>query len=199
MVRRSPALRQAALLSAGALVLHELRYRLGYGVHAPEVLATQGHAYLSYASALALALLVAAACGLGALLLRAPARPAPLECRAVPFGHRWISSTAALLAIYASQELLEGLLSRHHPDGLAAVFGHGGWVAVALALGIGALLAAAAGGTDAALALAGRRRAPRPPWPRRATSLPRSVAGFATPRCSVLSLNLAGRAPPAAR
>src|ERR1019366_4753159 len=40
---------------------------------------------------------------------------------------------AGLVAIYATQELLEELLASGHPGGVAGVFGHGGWWAVPVA------------------------------------------------------------------
>ena len=40
-------LRWSALLGAGALVLHELQYRVSFGAGADAALAAHGHAYLS--------------------------------------------------------------------------------------------------------------------------------------------------------
>ncbi len=49
----------------------------------------------------------------------------------------WPLAAAALLGIYACQELVEGLVSHGHPSGLAGVFGAGGWVSIPLALALG--------------------------------------------------------------
>jgi hypothetical protein len=38
----------------------------------------------------------------------------------------WLACSACLLAIYVSQEALEGLFATGHPTGLAGIFGYGG-------------------------------------------------------------------------
>ena len=45
----------------------------------------------------------------------------------------WLLAWAGLVAIYATQELLEELLASGHPGGVAGVLGHGGWWAVPVA------------------------------------------------------------------
>jgi hypothetical protein len=47
VTRRAETLRTAGLLSAGALAVHQLRYRLVYGGGADRALEHQGHGYLS--------------------------------------------------------------------------------------------------------------------------------------------------------
>ena len=47
------------------------------------------------------------------------------------------SCSAALLVIFGVQETVEGVLSAGHPGGAAGVLGHGGWIAVPLAIVIG--------------------------------------------------------------
>ncbi len=59
------------------------------------------------------------------------------------FAALWLTCSACLVAIYVSQELLEGLLETGHPGGLAGIFGYGGWWSVPAALGVGLVLAAA--------------------------------------------------------
>jgi hypothetical protein len=192
--RRSP-LRASALLCAGALSLHELRYLVGWGGGAGQALADQGHAYLlTYAMPLAVGLVAA---GVAQLLLRLgaarsrPSRPAPAQ--------GWLVASAALLAIYAAQEAVEGLLDPGHPGGLAGVFGHGGVVAVPLALAIGGLIARVERGAREALATPSRLSVTRAAAaslractvrPSRPTPPRRPTAG------SELARHLAGRAPP---
>jgi hypothetical protein len=131
VVRHAPLLRLAALLLLAALVLHELRFRLDLG-HGGEV-AAHGHGYLALAAPVAgsLATLV-----LGALVLRSAVCP-PEQQRRIRLRRVWPLAAAALLGIYTSQELVEGLVSHGHPSGLAGVFGAGGWVSIPLAIALG--------------------------------------------------------------
>jgi hypothetical protein len=196
-MRRAPSTqRAAALIGAAALCLHELRFLGGYGRHADEALSEQGHAYLPFAGALAAGMLALAAGRLARALLRAR-RSGAAEAEPPPLLVAWAGASAALLVIYGSQELLEGVLSAGHPEGIAGVLGHGGWVAAPLAVGLGALVALLLRGAGAALAAAARtaRRGPLPRAPLRASRpRPRAVG----PRSPVLARKLAGRAPPLA-
>jgi hypothetical protein len=124
-------------------------------------------------------------------LRSATASPAP------PLGVLWIASACALLAIYCSQELLEGLLSTGHPNGFAALAANGGWSALPLAVGLGLVVALALRGVAAAESLVARRAlrvgsTVRPPRARRPRPLPDRPLG------SVLARKLARRAPPRA-
>ena len=49
----TPTVRLAAVIAVAALVLHELRYLIGFGDHAGEALAARGHAYLPFAGGVA--------------------------------------------------------------------------------------------------------------------------------------------------
>jgi hypothetical protein len=185
----------AALVAVAVLVLHELRYLIGYGGQASHELAVQGHGYLPGADA---GVLLLVGLGVAQVLLAfrralrsATSSPAP------PLGVLWIASACALLAIYCSQESLEGLLSTGHPNGFAALAANGGWSALPLAVGLGLIVALALRGVAAAESLVARRalRAGsriRPPRVRR----PRPRA--ARPLGSVLARKLASRAPPRA-
>jgi hypothetical protein len=53
----------------------------------------------------------------------------------------WAVCTGTLVAIFASQEFLEGLFAAGHPVGLVGIFGYGGWWAVPAAACIGLVLA----------------------------------------------------------
>ncbi|MEA2404016.1 MAG: hypothetical protein QOE08_663 [Thermoleophilaceae bacterium] len=153
-VTRDARLRFAGLLAAGSLAVHQLRYAAGYGDHSSRALAEQGHGYLGDAGVFA-ALLLALALGssLGAVV-----RARRAEARQPRLGSLWLAATGALSAIYATQELIEGTLAQGHPAGLAGIVGHGGWLAFAIASAVGALIALAMRGADAALA-------PRPARP----------------------------------
>ncbi len=185
----------AALIALAALVLHELRYLIGYGGHAGEALGSQGHGYLPLASFAVLGLL---ALGVGQLLLAfrralrsATASPTP------PFGLLWLAAISGLLAVYCAQELLEGVLSTGHPNGFAALAAERGWSALPLAIALGALVALALRGAAAVEArVAARGRVPRE-LPLRAPKARRRFPDPERPRLSVLAAKLAGRAPPA--
>lgn len=185
----------AALIAVAELVLHELRYLVGYGADAGIALADQGHGYLTLAS---LAVVVGLALALGRLLLafRRALRTATASS-VPPFGLLWLAAVCALLAIYCSQELLEGLLSTGHPDGFAALAVNGGWSAIPLAIALGAVVALVLRGAAAAesvLASARRRSAAAPTRPPRASRRPDIVRVRRAP----LAARCAGRAPPAA-
>ena len=69
-------------------------------------------------------------------LLRRFAQSRSLFCGSVPSGR------ISLVAIYMSQEFLEGLLATSHPGGLTGIFGFGGWWSVPAAAAVGFALAA---------------------------------------------------------
>jgi hypothetical protein len=183
------------LIALAALALHELRYLIGYGGHAGEALRVQGHGYLPAAS---FAVLVLLAIGVGHLLLAfrralrsATASPAP------PFGLLWLASLSGLLTVYCSQELLEGVLSTGHPNGLAALAAGRGWSALPLAVALGALVALALRGVAAVEArVAAHARAPHD-LPARPSRARRRRPDAERPSISVLAAKRAGRAPPA--
>src|SRR4051812_39360704 len=139
------SLRAGAMLAAGTLAVHELRFVAGYGGDD----AVGGHGYLLWVAPI-VALVLAALCG--AWLARigrsaGPARPALT----------WLGASASLAATYMVQETIESLTSTGHPGLLA----HGGWIAAPAALAIGALVALVlrgAGAADRAASLAAR------PW-----------------------------------
>ena len=157
------ALRGLAVLSLGALAVHQLRYLFGYGGEAGAALAHQGHGYISSAIPILLALTLAALCSSGlAGRFGAPARSRPRAAA------RIVAYAAVLVATYCVQELTEGVLASGHPAGLEGLFGTGGWIVFPLALVVGALAWGAVRGLEAVEALfarprsapAERRRAP---------------------------------------
>ena len=191
-------LRCGALLGAGALVLHELQYRVSFGRGADAALAAHGHAYLSGAIAL-----VTVLTGLAVIRLLAEVggarrgRLASARGSPASLGRRWIWSSAALATTYLLQEGLEGQLAAGHPGVLHAVGSHHGWIALLAAVVLGLLVACLMRGAEAIVALA--RRGARTRRRRRA------AAAIARPRAvlplrhrEVLARHLAGRAPPLA-
>jgi hypothetical protein len=183
------------LMPAAAFVVHQLRFRIAYGSQANQVLAAQGHSYLtSFAPWLVLALAI----GLGLFVVRV-ARAAGGLADARPrrsFAGLWALASASLVGIYVVQELLEGLFAVGHPGGMNGVFGHGGWWAVPVALAVGAIVAAllriAWTVVDAA-----RRLASPPPLAGPALLVRRPLAVSLVP-WPPLAGAAAGRAPPVA-
>ncbi|HET6447970.1 MAG TPA: hypothetical protein VFG31_02585, partial [Conexibacter sp.] len=199
-----PVLRGAALTPAAVLLVHQLRYELAFGADAPRALAEQGHAYLSSLTPW-IVLLAALALGtsLGALAQRwGRASAAARGVRRRGGVRVWLLASAALVAIFAGQELLEGWLAVGHAAGAAAVLGGGGWWALPAALLVGGLLTLALRAGTAVedalgelmpvrLRLHARVRvalgAPRPAAPTRRMTAPLAgaAAGRAPPRVGV--------------
>ncbi|MCW2954263.1 MAG: hypothetical protein JWQ48_3433, partial [Conexibacter sp.] len=167
----SPALRGAALMPGAALAVHQLRYELAFGPHASKALTTQGHGYLSSLTPwIVLLATLAIGVSLGLLAHRWATAPTAVAGRARRNGRGgrsgrattsaprrpglrvWLLAALALVAVYAGQELLEGLFATGHPSGLNGIFGDGGWWALPAALLVGGLLALALRGGAAVVA-----------------------------------------------
>lgn len=146
-----------ALMPAAAIAVHQLRYWFAFGRRANAVLLAQGHAYLHSLTPWLVLLLATAVGGFLAGVGEAMAGQRSLPRYTVSFAALWLLCAACLVAIYASQELLEGLLVGGHPAGLAGVFGYGGWWAVPAALSVGLVLAAVLHGARWALDEVARR------------------------------------------
>jgi hypothetical protein len=137
--RTSRVAGSAALLVLGALVLHQLRYLLAYGGNAGAELQRQGHAYLDLIAPLLIAAAVAML--IASVVMPALLRFATALTRDVSSTERAAGYAAALLAVYVAQELAEGALAGGHPDGVVGVLGASGWLAMPLAMALGALAA----------------------------------------------------------
>lgn len=196
------SLRTLALVPAGAIAVHQLRYVLAFGPNARHELTMEGHAYLHAVAPWALLLAAIALVAMLARLLRAWDGPTDADGSIPPArrwsaGFAWTALTAALIACFVAQELLEGLFETHGANGLTRVFGDGGWWALPAAATVAALLVLALRGEDALVATLTARRlteadAPVPapaPAPRPAEPLLFPTAPLASAR--------AGRAPPA--
>jgi hypothetical protein len=180
-----------ALVAGGTLVVHDGRFAAADGARWQDALTETGHSYLSF-------LLPLVALGLGAaiwfLARDAFARHGAGHERP-SFVRTWAVVTLVLVAIYAGQELSEGVLSAEHQTGIAGVVDEGGWSAFLLAPLVGALVAALLCGARAAVALVAHvapdLSIPLPLFSAVATPAPAFV-----PRDAMAS-HLAGRGPPA--
>ena len=191
----TPTVRLAAVIAVAALLLHELRYLIGFGDHAGEALAASGHAYLPFAGGVAGLLIALASAQLLTALDRAR-RTARGE-RAPSFARLWLAIAAALLVVYSGQELLEAALSPGRHLGPAVPFAEGGWSAFPLALALGAGAALALRGASRAVALVAARATRA--RPREPMSLIRRRLPPLPVQAPVLARHLASRAPPALR
>lgn len=184
-----------ALTPAGAFAVHQLRYWLAFGGRAEIALRQQGHAYL-HSLVPWIVLLVALAVG---AFLRALGRAFSGWCSlprySASFGALWLICSGSLVAIYVSQEALEGLFAAGHPVGLIGVFGYGGWWSIPASLAVGLVLAAAFHGARWVLREVAHRRARPFVAVRRAPAVrpPRDVL---TPRLAPLAGGWSGRGPP---
>lgn len=188
--------RWSALLGAGALIVHEVQYRVSFGARADAALSAHGHAYLSWALAL---VSVLAALAVVRLLVEVGAAQGagPASARRAPasFRRRWAWSSAALAATYLLQEGLEGLLAAGHPGLVHAVASHHGWLALLLAVLLGLVVACLVRGAEAIVERV--RGSARPPRRRGGEPGPSPAhPGLHPPSLDVLARHLAGRAPP---
>ena len=195
MERWWPRVRLAALLAAGSLLVHELRYVAGYGSDYRQALAEQGHSYTPWLEALTVALVALAVLRFGVSVVSAR-RGVGAHGRVPRLGRLWLSASGGLAAIYTLQEGLEGAFAPGHPSGLVGVYGHSGWTALFFSCVVGALIALITRVSHQVLAFVAAstatRRRRRPPaqitWRVRTASFGSGLA--------VLAWNMAGRAPP---
>ena len=157
-----PGLAQLAALPAAAFAVHHLRYMLAFGAGAGAALQRTGHSYLhSVVPWIVLGLAVAAG-GFLRALGRACAGQRSLPRYTLSLTALWLTCATALIAIFAGQEFLEGLLAAGHPVGLAGIFGTGGWWAIPAALCVALVLAAWFHAARWVLDAVARRAARRP-------------------------------------
>jgi hypothetical protein len=187
----SSRLRFAALLGAGALAVHQLRYLIVYGDRSKLALAAQGHGYFSLVVPAVIALVGLAAVGLAVRLTTAPSthesQPAASTARL------WMAASALLVLVHFSQETLEGLFADGHPSGLGGTIAHGGWIAVLLSVAIGGIIALLLRGA-AAVEQSGREAPGTHPGPP-LLGLPATGLGIRLP-IDPVSRHQAGRGPP---
>ncbi len=186
----------AALMPAGAFAVHQLRYWLAFGGRAGVELQRQGHSYL-HSVVPWIVLLIALGCGAFMLALgRALGGHSSLPRYTFSFTALWLLCAACLVAVYTTQEFLEGLFATGHPGGLAGIFGYGGWWSIPAALGVGLVLAAAFHGARRVLHAVSERRAMRVAAARRPPVVTRARREVLLPALSPLADGWSGRGPP---
>jgi hypothetical protein len=188
-------LTRVALMPVAALAVHELRFVLAFGGHAGVELQRQGHSYLHSLAPWIVLLLAASVGGFLWALGRALSGQRSLPRYTLSLAGLWLTCSAALIAIYASQEFLEGLFATGHPGGLAGIFGYGGWWSIPAALCVGLVLAIVFHGARWVLDVVARRRTrPGAVQPRAvAVPVPRNAL---LPRLLPLAEGWSGRGPP---
>lgn len=183
-------------MPAAAFAVHQLRYWLAYGSRAGAELRDQGHSYL-HSVVPWIVLLIALSIG---AFLRALGRAfggqRSRSGYTLSFTTLWLLCAASLVAIYMTQEFLEGLFATGHPAGLVGIFGDGGWWSIPAALAVGLLLAALFHGAGRVLdAVAERHREPGL-LARRRTIAARAPRAVLLPRLAPLAGGWSGRGPP---
>ena len=187
---RSTSLRWGALLAAGVLAVHEIRFR----VLAADVGAAASSAGHGYLGALTATVGVAFLLALGRYLQLWLDRQADHGGASLGPLRRWALASGAVLAGYVGQELLAGWLAAGHPVGIGGLLAHGGWIALPLSLVAGGLISFVVGTTTEALVRRGK-----------AVAVPVVQAvelrRFSTPEVMFVwgrevARNLAGRSPP---
>ena len=148
-----------ALLPPAAFAVHQLRYWLAFGSKAGIELQRTGHSYLHSAVPWLIVLLALAVGGFLRALGRAFAGHTSPARFTLSLTALWLACSAALVAIFACQEFLEGLFATGHPAGLAGVFGYGGWWSIPAAMSIGLVLATVLHGARWLVREVARRRA----------------------------------------
>ena len=186
----------AALMPAGAFAVHQLRYWLAFHGGAGFELQRTGHSYL-HSVVPWLVLLLAVAVGAFLLALgRAFGGQRTVARYGISFVALWLICAAALVAIYATQEFLEGLLATGHPGGLIGIFGFGGWWSIPAAACVALVLAAIFHGARWALdEIADRRRCLSPTAAIPVPNLPAPLSAL-LPRLAPLADGWSGRGPP---
>jgi hypothetical protein len=190
------SLASIALMPAAAFAVHQLRYWLAFHNLAAIQLERQGHAYLHSLVPWIIVLLALAAGAFARALGRALGGRCSMPRYTMTFAALWLVCSACLVAIYASQELLEGFVVTGHPAGLVGVFGYGGWWAIPAALCVGLVLAAVFHGAHWVLREVASRRAARPVTARIALAVPRPSFAAWVPHPVPLVDGWSGRGPP---
>lgn len=194
---RSGVVRRLAplgLMPGAAFAVHQLRYWLAYGSRASAELERQGHSYLHSVTPWLVMLVAVSAGAFLQQLGRALGGRRSVPRHTLSFAGLWLSCAASLVAIYATQELLEGLFATGHPGGLIGVFGYGGWWSIPAALAVGLVLAAVFHGARWVLREAAARRPRLTPPLRPAPVHPPRLVAIAPP--APLAGGWSGRGPP---
>jgi hypothetical protein len=145
-----------------AFAVHQLRFLLAFGSGAGAELNETGHSYL-HSVVPWIMLLVGVSVGAFLWSLgQAASGKRSASRRGLSFVALWLVCASCLLAIYCTQEFLEGLFATGHPTGLAGIFGLGGLWSVPSAIGVGLVLATLMYGARWTLAQVSQWRRPAP-------------------------------------
>lgn len=196
LLRAAP---RAGLVPVAAFAVHQLRFLLAFGSGAGAELAETGHSYLhSVVPWIMLVVGLSVGAFLFALSRAASGRRSTSSPQRLSFLSLWLMCAACLLAIYCTQEFLEGLFATGHPTGIEGIFGFGGLWAIPSAVAVGLVLAAILRGARWTLDEICRRHSPGPlrPQPVPAVAAPRRLMLVAS---SPLVRGWCDRGPPAAR
>jgi hypothetical protein len=177
-------------ISAGGLVVHELRYRLA-GVEADHA----AHAYMPWLQLVVGVLVLAGVVEFVVRLARLVGRGPDVSGEPPPTRVLWPVLSVVVLALVGGQEAAELLwLGAHDDHGLVGgLLSHGGWLLVALSVLVGGLCALVLRG--AAVLVRAVTRAPL--RCRRSVALASIAAAWGwRPVGHVLARRLAGRGPP---
>lgn len=129
------------MIPVAAFAVHQLRFLLAFGGGAGAELRETGHSY--FHSVVPWIMLVVGL-SVGAFLWslgRAVSGRRSASGRGLSFLKLWLVCAACLLAIYCTQETLEGLFATGHPTGIEGIFGFGGLWSIPSAVGVGLVLA----------------------------------------------------------
>jgi hypothetical protein len=194
------AVPRAGLVPVAAFAVHQLRFLLAFGSGAGAELAETGHSYLhSVVPWIMLVVGLSVGAFLFALSRAASGRRSTSSTQGLSFLSLWLACAVCLLAIYCTQEFLEGLFATGHPAGIQGIFGLGGLWAIPSAVGVGLVLAAILHAARWTLDEICRRHSCcrlRPPPPGPAVATPRELMLVAS---SPLVRGWCDRGPPAAR
>jgi hypothetical protein len=197
LLRAAP---RAGLVPVAAFAVHQLRFLLAFGSGAGAELTETGHSYL-HSVVPWIMLLVGLSVGafLWALSRAASGRRSTSARHGLSFLRLWLVCAVCLLAIYCTQEFLEGLFATGHPTGIEGIFGFGGLWAIPSAVGVGLVLTAILHAARWTLDEICRRQSSarlRPARPLLAVAAPRDVVLVAS---SPLVRGWCDRGPPAPR
>jgi hypothetical protein len=185
-----------ALMPAGAFAVHQLRFWLAFGTRAGAELQAQGHSYL-HSVVPWIVLLLAISVG---VFLRALGRALGGHCSlpryTLSFSALWLVCTACLVAIYGTQEFLEGLFATGHPGGVIGIFGYGGWWSVPAALAVALVLTAVFHGARWVLREVAERRGRQIVTARVRAVVAGAPRDALLPRLAPLAEGWSGRGPP---
>ena len=183
-------------MAPAAFAVHQLRYVLAFGGSAGVELQRTGHSYLHSLVPWIVLLIALVVGGFLRALGRAFAGQTSASRFTISFAALWLACSVCLVAIYVSQEFLEGLFATGHPSGLAGIFGSGGWWSIPVALCVGLVLAAVFHGARWVLDEVAQRHARSLACRRRRSAPALRPPDVALPRLTPLADGWSGRGPP---